>query len=42
MVPDPLATVQVCPDGFVFTVTAYGRPGGQRGRERERAARASR
>ena len=26
IVPDPLATVQVCPDGFVFTVTAYGAP----------------
>ena len=25
-VPDPLATVQVCPDGLVFTVTAYGAP----------------
>ena len=21
IVPDPLVTVQVCPDGFVFTVT---------------------
>ena len=25
-VPDPLETVQVCPDGFVFTVTAYAAP----------------
>ena len=26
IVPDPLATVQVCPDGLVFTVTAYPAP----------------
>ena len=25
-VPDPLATVQVCPAGFVFTVTLYAAP----------------
>ena len=25
-VPDPLDTVQVCPDGLVFTVTAYAAP----------------
>src|SRR6185312_15690049 len=25
-VPDPLDTVHVCPDGFVFTVTLYGAP----------------
>src|SRR5436190_319245 len=27
-VPIPLDTVQVCPDGFVFTVTLYGAPVG--------------
>ena len=26
IVPDPLVTVQVCPDGFVFTVTVYAAP----------------
>ena len=25
-VPEPLDTVQVCPDGFVFTVTLYAAP----------------
>ena len=25
-VPDPLETVQVCPDGLVFTVTLYAAP----------------
>ena len=26
--PDPLATEHACPDGLVFTVTAYGVPVG--------------
>ena len=39
-VPDPLDTAQDCPDGFVFTVTLYGRAVGQRGGERERPVRA--